>query len=171
MWRRSKFRRKWLQIMWLRNSVLLSIRHPHSISPSLDGITHIFHEIFNLDLFRGRKGVFRAINNFIDSFPVTDVLGVKHELPRETIVTLAQLCSRYCNRLNFYLSRIYSDILNLCPICKKSPRDVNHLFACSAKSSHLTRFSLRSDPVEKALFLYLPLYGSDDNLHSPPSRV
>ena len=59
-----------------------------------------------------------AINTFTDSLSVNGVLQVKPppiadgelELPRETRVTLAQLRSGYCGRLNSYLSRIDPDM-------------------------------------------------------------
>ena len=112
-----------------------------------------------------------AINTFIDSQSVNGVLRVKPppiadvelELPRETRVTLAQLRSGYCNRLNSYLSRIDPDILNICPAYNEAPHDTNHLFACPTNPTHLTPFSLWSEPVETACFLGLPLDDFDDN--------
>ncbi|XP_049316536.1 uncharacterized protein LOC125779305 [Bactrocera dorsalis] len=116
-----------------------------------------------------------AINTFTDSLPVNGVLGVKAppiadeelQLPRETRVTLAQLRSGYCSRLNSYLSRIDPDISNICPACNESPHDTGHLFACPTNPTHLTPSSLWSDPVETARFLGLPLDDLDDNTDNP----
>ncbi len=112
-----------------------------------------------------------AINTFTDSLSVNGVLRIKPppiadvelELPRETRVTLAQLRSGYCSRLNSYLSRIDLDIPNTCPACNESLHDTNHPFACPTNPTHLTPFSLWSDPVETARFLGLPLDDLDDN--------
>ncbi|XP_069963874.1 uncharacterized protein [Bactrocera oleae] len=112
-----------------------------------------------------------AINTFIDSLSVNGVLGVKPppiadvelDLSRETRVTLAQLCSGYCSRLNFYLFRIDPDIPNICPAYNEAPHDTNYLFACPTSPAHLTPFSLWSDPVETACFLGLRLDDLDDN--------
>ncbi|XP_054088079.1 uncharacterized protein LOC128922244 [Zeugodacus cucurbitae] len=112
-----------------------------------------------------------AINTFIDSLPVNGVLKTKPppiadeelELPRETRVTLAQLRSGYCSRLNSYLSRLNPDIQNTCPACNESPHDSNHLFVCPMNPTHLTPLSLWSNPVETARFLGLPLDDLDDN--------
>ena len=112
-----------------------------------------------------------AITTIIDFLPVNGVLGVQTpliaeqelEFPRETRVTLAQLRSGYCSRLNSYLPRLDPDIQNLCPACNGSSHDTNHLFACPMNPTHLTLLSLRFEPVETACFLGLPLSDFDDS--------
>ena len=85
-----------------------------------------------------------SINTFIDSLSVSGVLVVKPpaRVPRESRVTLAQLRSGYCSRLNFYLFRIDPDIPNIYPACNVPTHDTNHLFACPMNPTHLTLFSL-----------------------------
>nr|XP_036217164.1 uncharacterized protein LOC106619600 [Bactrocera oleae] len=111
------------------------------------------------------------INTFTDSFSVNAALGVKPppiadkelELPPKSGVTFPQLRSGYCSSLNSYLSRIDPDIPNIYPACNESPHDTNHLFTCPTNPTHLTPFSLWSDPVETARFLGFPLDDRDDN--------
>ncbi|XP_067636615.1 uncharacterized protein [Eurosta solidaginis] len=114
----------------------------------------------------------QASDLYAGNCPVNPVLKVKYPklaeeeriLPRETRVTLAQLRSGYCNRLNSYISRINPDIQNVCPACNVSPHDTNHLFNCNVEPTPLTPLSLWSTPVETASFLGLPLEDIDDSL-------
>lgn len=80
------------------------------------------------------------------------VLGVKPppiadeklELQSEFSVILAQVRCVYYSRLNTYFSRLNP---NICITCIEPPHDVNHIFACPLKLTHLTPLSLWSEPV------------------------
>ena len=48
------------------------------------------------------------------------------------------------------MSRIDSDIQNICPNCQETPQDTTHIFNCTSKPTQLTNSSLWDKP-QKAI--------------------
>jgi len=53
------------------------------------------------------------------------------------------------------MSRIDSDIQNICPNCQEAPQDTTHIFNCTSKPTQLTNSSLWDKPQKAASFLGL----------------
>ncbi|KAL1446099.1 hypothetical protein WDU94_005492 [Cyamophila willieti] len=107
-----------------------------------------------------RNAINEAIINYtpnrVLNTPPPEIAKEEKSLPRKTRTTLAQLRSGWCQLLNSYQNKINNEIADTCPSCGVGPHDVQHLFSCTAKPTHLTTTDLWSHPKEVAEFLDLP---------------
>ena len=85
--------------------------------------------------------------------PPPEVNPEESDLNRKTRTRLARLRSGFCQSLNQYMSRIDTNIQNICPLCNSSPHDTEHLFSCSKKTTDLTVMDLWTRPKLAADFL------------------
>ena len=124
----------------------------------------------------------QSISDTVDGFSPNRVLGSapplihpsESSLPRLTRVTLSQLRSGHCARLNDFLFRIGRANDDLCPDCRIAPHTSSHIFNCQSHPTTLSTEDLWERPREAAIFLastpsfsFLPDPGSPP---PPPPR-
>ena len=111
------------------------------------------------------RDVSTAIRNLKDNpvlnTPAPEIHKSEKTLPRKTRSTLAQLRSGKSSFLNSTLNRFNDDTQNMCPNCRQTPHDTNHLFTCPARPTRLTPRSLWDKPIDAAAFLELPEIDDD----------
>lgn len=101
------------------------------------------------------------VKNSIDSLGPNRVLGrqsppiapTEAYLQRQIRVTLSQLRSGHCARLQSYQAKIGSSPSDLCPDCNAQPQTTAHLFNCTAFPTSLTPVDLWENPWRVAHFL------------------
>ena len=102
-----------------------------------------------------------VVRNYIANAQPNRILGSRPPepdvtekfLPRKTQVTLSQLRSGFCSRLQDYQFRIGAAPNDLCPDCNASSHTVQHLFECNAHPTNLTVNDLWSRPWDVAAFI------------------
>ncbi|KAI5732078.1 hypothetical protein M8J77_020912 [Diaphorina citri] len=82
-----------------------------------------------------------------------DINDEEKKLPRPTRVTLAQLRSGWCHKLQSYKARLNPEESDQCPACRNAVHDVPHLFNCVANPTTPDPSSLLTNPVAAAEFL------------------
>ena len=82
-----------------------------------------------------------------------DIDKRENYLPKITRLTLSQLRSGFCARLQTYQLKIGKSQSDLCPLCDSAPHTTNHLFECPARRTTLTVESLWTDTWAAANFL------------------
>uniref|UniRef100_A0A8D8WGE2 Uncharacterized protein n=2 Tax=Cacopsylla melanoneura TaxID=428564 RepID=A0A8D8WGE2_9HEMI len=139
----------------LNNTYLRDLQQQYPASLNLDNDTYrmtlqqIHSDTINTTTERYTPNRVLGIN------PPPEISEEEKQLSRSTRVTLAQLRSGWCNRLQSYKSRIDPTVDDKCPTCNTAEHTVQHLFQCPAKPTTLTPESLWTNPVGVAAFMEL----------------